>query len=66
MSKHYSIHFLFFLGSLTAIFQACKTTSNLAGTQPQKSVVEQRLFAITDVNIIPMTPENKIIEQTNH
>ena len=49
--------------AIIAIIQACKTTPALSGKDSSDNVKRQRLFAITDVNIIPIkTLENKIIE----
>ena len=55
--KYRHCNFLFLLFSISVIFNNC-TTSKQFDYNPQK----EKIYAIKNVNIIPMTVENKVIE----
>jgi hypothetical protein len=54
---------LFLLVSIVTIFYSCTTSKQSSTSSRQKEEIQQqKIYAITNVNIIPMTTENKIIE----
>ncbi|MBZ4192606.1 amidohydrolase family protein [Niabella beijingensis] len=55
-------YYIRFLLGLALIVQGCSTTSRSNSATNTDKVPVQGLFAIRDVTVIPMTPENKIIE----
>ena len=57
------IYNLFLLVSIVTIFNSCTTSKQSSTIGSQKEVMEQEeIYVLTNVHIIPMTTENKIID----
>ncbi len=63
MRQNFKPFYILLLLSLVVIFNGCKNSSKLTANHSHgQKAQEQQAFAIKNVNIIPMTIENKVIE----
>ena len=60
--RYRSICYLILLFFVSIIFSRCTASKYATGNSSQNETKQEEIYAVTNVNIITMTPENKIIE----
>jgi imidazolonepropionase-like amidohydrolase len=61
--RHRHFYFRFLLLSILIIFNRCATSRY--SSSPDEEIQKEEVYAIKNVNVIPMTTENKIIENAS-